>query len=237
MPRISGVFRICALSFVFLLTTTPADSANAEGWTPEAMFKVNQVGDVQASSDGKRVAYVVRRAVMDGDSSEFVSQIYVADADGKNSFQLTQGDASSFAPQWSPDDARIAFLSKRSGKSQVWIIGMKGGEAGRLTSAEGGVGHFRWSPDGQRIAYVATDAASDEEQKRSRLKDNAQRGRPADQAAPALRHRRGRERGQERRPQAHEGRIQHPQRVRPGVRLGAQWQVDRVRAHAHAGRG
>ena len=59
------------------------------------MLQLKQVGGVQVSPDGKQVAFVVRRAVMDGEKSEFVSQIHVANADGTGEFPLTQGETSS----------------------------------------------------------------------------------------------------------------------------------------------
>ena len=48
-----------------------ARTRTRRGWTPEAMIKVRQVGGAQVSPDGKRVAYVVRQAVMSGEKSEF----------------------------------------------------------------------------------------------------------------------------------------------------------------------
>jgi hypothetical protein len=92
------------------------------GWTPDAMLAVKQVGGVQVSPDGRRVACVVRRAVMEAEKSEFVAQIHVADADGGGSYPLTGADSSSDAPRWSPDGKQIAFLAKRTGKTQVWVI-------------------------------------------------------------------------------------------------------------------
>jgi dipeptidyl aminopeptidase/acylaminoacyl peptidase len=161
------------LNFILIWTLAPAGMAKAEGWTPEAMFQVKLVGDVQVSPDGKKVAYAIREAVMNAETSEFTAQVHVADADGGNAYQLTQGEASSAGPQWAPDGERIAFLSKRSGKSQVWIIALKGGEARQLTNAEGGVVSVRWAPDGKRVAYVATDPKSAEEEQKSKAKDDA----------------------------------------------------------------
>ena len=112
-------------------------------------------------------------AVIEGDKSEFVSQIHVRQRNGTN-YPLTQSDQSSDSPQWSPDGETIAFLSKRSDKTpQVWLIRVQGGEARRLTDAKGGVISMRWSPDGRRVAYVATDAVPADREKKVKEKNDA----------------------------------------------------------------
>src|SRR6516162_967133 len=73
------------------------------GWTPERMIQVKDITSAQPSPDGRRVAFAVRQAVMDGEKSEYLTQIHVANSDGTRAFQLTQGEKSSEAPQWSPD--------------------------------------------------------------------------------------------------------------------------------------
>ncbi len=63
----------------------------------------------------------------------------------------TRMDAS---PDFSPDGARIAFMSNRTGDSEVWIADRDGSNAAQLTkSGQKRAGHPRWSPDGTRIAY------------------------------------------------------------------------------------
>jgi len=111
--------------------------------------------------------------VTEGDKSEYLAHIHLANTDGSGAFQLTQGDKSCDGPQWSPDGERIAFLSSRSGKSNVWLIRLRGGEATRLTDAKAGVASFKWSPDGKTIAFTAVDAPTPEEEKKTKSKNDA----------------------------------------------------------------
>src|SRR5262245_66253981 len=87
-----------------LLATAPLQAADQKpsAWTPELMFKAKGVGDVAVSPDGKRVAYTVSVAVMDGEKSEWLSQIYVCEVDSGRTVQLTRSEKSSTNPAWSP---------------------------------------------------------------------------------------------------------------------------------------
>jgi len=140
-------------------------------WTPARALHVKRVGPVRVSPDGTRAAFVVGTAVMDGEKSEWVSQVHVARADGAGSFQLTRSETSSTAPAWSPDGQWIAFVSARGGKdatANLWRIRVDGGEAEALTREKGAVAAPSWSPDGKWIAFLRTDVKDEEEEKQEK---------------------------------------------------------------------
>lgn len=68
---------------------------------------------------------------------------------------VTASGGFNWAPEFSPDGKRIAFLSDRLGSMEVWACKRDGSDLiqltnlGRVTSA----GPPRWSPDNQRIAF------------------------------------------------------------------------------------
>jgi TolB protein len=49
---------------------------------------------------------------------------------------LTGDDSDAFAPAWSPDGKRIAFISDRDGRDQLFVMRANGASVVRLTSGQ-----------------------------------------------------------------------------------------------------
>lgn len=150
--------------FVVAFLAFSVQAQNA--WTPEMQLKVKALGAPRVSPDGKRVVYTIVNEVMTPDKSEFVTQIWMASADGKENVQITFGDKSSTNPKWSPDGNWIAFTSNRKdNKNNLYLLRLSGGEAEPLTDVKTGVSDFEFSPDGRWIAFTMTDAKTEDEEK------------------------------------------------------------------------
>lgn len=161
---------LAAVACLAIPMATMAQEEAPATWTPELQMQYKRVGSVAISPDGGRVAYVVTEPVMEGESSEYLSQIWIAGTDGSGAFQFTRGDKSSGSPAFSPDGRYLAFSSGRSGDDQVWVMPVAGGEAWQVTDEEDGVGGFSWSPDGTRFAFTKSDADTEEEEKAKKEK-------------------------------------------------------------------
>jgi dipeptidyl aminopeptidase/acylaminoacyl peptidase len=167
------MFAIRLTFFTLILLSVAALSFGQSTWTPELQVKTRGVGSPRISPDGKRVVYTINDAVIAPDKSEFVTQLWLASADGRDNYQLTFNDKSSTNPKWSPDGTRIAFTSTRKdNKNNLYILRVNGGEAEQITDLKTGVSDFEWSPDGNWIAYTMSDAKSDEEEKNDKGKND-----------------------------------------------------------------
>jgi dipeptidyl aminopeptidase/acylaminoacyl peptidase len=160
-------------TFVTLLLFFAALTTNGQSaWTPEVMIKFKRVAGTDLSPDGRLVAYTIASPVMEGDQSEFRSQVWVAATDGSWNRQFTHSEKSCTNPKFSPDGQHLGFISSRGkdGKTQVWVLRINGGEAEAITSAKAGVAQFVWSPDSKRIAFTAADPDTDAEEKMKKEK-------------------------------------------------------------------
>ncbi len=160
-----------AVFFLLTLSSAPAAAPDSLNWSPEFSLKFPSIRGTAISPDGSLIAYVVRRAITDGEKSEYRSHIHIVSADGKTDIQYTRGEKSCSNPAFSPDGEWLGFTSSRGGtKNQVWRIRIRGGEAEQITTAENGVAAWRWSPDGKSIAYTMRDPETEEEKKRKKEK-------------------------------------------------------------------
>ena len=128
--------------------------------SPEDLYRLRFVNDVQLSPDGRRVAYVVRAADRARDC--YRAAVWIVDWEGGTPRQLTRGETDDLLPRWSPHGERVAFVSDRGrvpkGKERaprnLWVVDLSGKER-QLSSLDNDVKDLAWSPDGTRICIVA----------------------------------------------------------------------------------
>jgi TolB protein len=98
------------------------------------------------SPDGKRIAF--SRTTEDGHA-----HLFVANADGTDSQQITSGSADDVEPSWSPDGARIAFCSAheegdRYVQANLFALRDDGSGMVQLTEGDRLASRPSWSKDG-----------------------------------------------------------------------------------------
>jgi TolB protein len=67
------------------------------------------------------------------DLEQLVSGIHVIGVDGTDMRQLTEDEASSWSPSWSPDGQQIVFTSDRDGDADIYVMNVDGSGVTALT--------------------------------------------------------------------------------------------------------
>ena len=143
---------------VFVVSALTVSSISAQTLRPLSLTDVLtavRVADAQLSPDGKTVLF--QRTTTDLAKNKRHSEIWsVAAAGGTRPKVLITSEKNDTSARWSPNGARVAFISARDGSPQVWVADADGTNARKLTAVAGGVQPpLVWSPDGTMIGFVA----------------------------------------------------------------------------------
>src|SRR5207249_3576837 len=144
-------------------------------------LRLARVSSPRMSPDGSRVAYLVAENKMEKDKPwKSVTQLWVVPASGpaNASRQYTRGEESVSDVRWSPDGKLLSLLmnagDEKDKKQQVWFMYVDGGEPWQLTKHKSGVRSFEFSPDGKTLLLVATVPETEDQEKRTKNKDDAE---------------------------------------------------------------
>jgi dipeptidyl aminopeptidase/acylaminoacyl peptidase len=92
------------------------------------------------------------------------SHVFTIAVESARTKQVTSGDCHDSQPAWSPDGARLVFISDRNRarferlRPDLWVVAATGGRAKRLTRGNGHYGMPEFSPDGRFISVLGQEA-------------------------------------------------------------------------------
>jgi TolB protein len=99
-----------------------------------------------------RIAYVVKS------TGRF--ELKIADADGSNDQAALASREPIISPAWSPDGAKLAYVSFEAKKPVVYVHDLASGRRHVAANFKGSNSAPAWSPDGKRLAVVLTKDGS-----------------------------------------------------------------------------
>jgi Tol biopolymer transport system component len=105
------------------------------------------------SPDGTKIAYASYKV-----GSKF--QIYVANADGSNSTNISNSTYADSDPQWSPDGTLFIFSGIRPSIPQTYVMNADGSNQQALAPSVQSNAAPRWSRDSKRVALFGSDTNS-----------------------------------------------------------------------------
>lgn len=87
-------------------------------------------------------------------------QLWLADADGQNSLSVLSSTEPIISPSWSPDGARLAYVSFEGKKPMVYTHHVASGVRRLVSNQRGSNSAPAWSPDGARLLVTLTLSGS-----------------------------------------------------------------------------
>lgn len=116
-----------------------------------AIGRISGAADIDVSPDGRTAAFTGWKTEKVGDQA---ARICTVDLESGAVQEITAGPNNDRMPRWSPDGARLAFLSDREDPGRVRLHMLEVGRLGEAVAApdtKGTVEYLSWSPDGARI--------------------------------------------------------------------------------------
>lgn len=130
-----------------------------------------QIAPSQTRSTAHKIADIIYQKLT-GQSGIFASRIayitktgkryalQVADADGYNPQTVVSSNEPLISPAWSPDGARLAYVSFEKKKPIIFVQSLTSGSREILANYKGNNSAPAWSPDGSKLAIVLTYGAN-----------------------------------------------------------------------------
>lgn len=140
------------LFFLFAFAIVAIFTSAQEKFTPELMWKLGRISEMQLSPDGKTILYNVR--FYDVSANKGNSDLYTLPVTGGQPKKLTETSSSEFNAIWRPDGLKIGYISTESGSAQVWEMNPDGSDKKQVTNIDGEINGFSYSPKMTHILFI-----------------------------------------------------------------------------------
>lgn len=119
---------------------------NADGTGQKTLLSSTQTfGSPAFSPDGKKITYSRYATTTVNGHTVDSPDIFVTSLVDGTTKRIVASSAQDTDPTWSPDGARIAFASSRTGKSQIYTVSASGGSVTQITQGASGETSPAWT--------------------------------------------------------------------------------------------
>lgn len=120
---------------------------------PTDVFDLEYISEPRISPDGSKIIYV--RNFMDIKTDQYLSNLWMINADGTGNRPLTTGMQRDFQPRWSHDGSMITFKSNmQDNKVKLFLMWMDTRQYTALTHTDPSPGEVSWSYDNTKLAFT-----------------------------------------------------------------------------------
>jgi dipeptidyl aminopeptidase/acylaminoacyl peptidase len=141
-----------ALALLPLAAAAQTTPPSAGVLTPEKLWQLGRLGEMQVSPDGKTVAYTVTKySVADNKGN---ADIWLVPVAGGQPRRLTDTPGSENTLNWRPD-GKLTFLSGESGTDQLYVMNADGSGKAMLSEfPDRGLSNLKYAPKANFILYT-----------------------------------------------------------------------------------
>jgi dipeptidyl aminopeptidase/acylaminoacyl peptidase len=138
------------------LAAALAAAAQPHPFSPADLLEWREIVETRIRPDAAQVVYTERYP--DPVTDTYQSRLWLVPAEGGAPRRITAGPGRDRNPRWSPDGARIAYLSDRTGTPAIYIRATASAPDAADAAVPLGAAiplAFAWSPDGRTLACTA----------------------------------------------------------------------------------
>ncbi|MEI6347021.1 MAG: S9 family peptidase [Bacteroidota bacterium] len=121
--------------------------------TPEFLWSLGRVSDVQVSPDGTQIVFGI--TYYDVAENKGNRDLYLLSVNGGEVKRLTETLNSEFNAIWRPDGKKIGYISSEKGSPQIWEMNPDGSDKIQISNITNGVNGFSYAPSMKHLLYTS----------------------------------------------------------------------------------